>query len=604
MIDINDIEIVVAGKEHLKYIDEIIETMSDAAKVRGTGIAKRTHAYVEKVMLENKAVLALYHGRFAGFSYIESWSHKLFVTNSGLIVHPDFRGIGVASRIKRRVFALARERYPMAKVFSLTTGAAVLNMNTKLGFKPVTFEVLTRDKEFWKGCESCVNYDILQRNGGAKCLCTALLYDPAEHIGEPPVDYMAASSSTQPKRREKVVLAYSGGLDTSFAVKYLSEDCGYDVYTATANTGGFSAQELATIEKHALELGAVKHVNLDITQEYYNKSIKYMVYGNVLRNGTYPISVSSERMFQAIAIIKYAKKIGADCVAHGSTGAGNDQIRFDLTFQVLAPEIKVITPTRDLSLTRDYEINYLKDHGFVGDFKKLEYSYNEGLWGTSICGKETLHSDENLPESAFLRPMTAHDDKRLTLDFVKGELDAIDGRHYDDKVKAIQDLEDLVAPYGIGRDINLGDTIIGIKGRVGFEAAAPLLIIAAHKLLEKYTLTKWQQYWKEQLGNWYGMFFHESYYLEPVMRDIEAYLTKSQRNVTGKVIIDLKPYRYDLVGVQSPFDLSKTGFGEYGEMNKAWTADDVKGYTKIYANPLKIYHYNQLKNGIADDDDL
>ncbi|MCI6577845.1 MAG: argininosuccinate synthase [Bacteroidales bacterium] len=403
------------------------------------------------------------------------------------------------------------------------------------------------------------------------------------------------------KERKKVVLAYSGGLDTSFAVKYLSEDCGYAVYTATANTGGFSAEELETIEKNALALGAVKHVNLDVTQEYYEKSIKYMVMGNVLRNGTYPISVSSERMFQAIAIINYAKEIGADCVAHGSTGAGNDQIRFDLTFQVLAPEIEVITPTRDLSLTRDYEINYLKDHGFEGDFKKLEYSYNEGLWGTSICGKETLHSNENLPESAFLRQMTAKEDKRITIDFEKGEIAAINGTDYPDKVKAIQDLEEMVAPYGIGRDINLGDTIIGIKGRVGFEAAAPLLIIAAHKLLEKYTTTKWQQYWKEQLGNWYGMFFHESYYLEPVMRDIEAYLVESQRNVTGRVIIDLKPYRYELVGVESDYDLSKTNFGEYGEMNKAWSADDVKGFTKIYANPLKVYHYNQIKNGKEED---
>ena len=404
------------------------------------------------------------------------------------------------------------------------------------------------------------------------------------------------------EKKKKVVVAYSGGLDTSYTVMYLSHELGYEVYAACANTGGFSPEELKLNEKHALELGAISHVNLDITQEYYDKSIKYMIMGNVLRNGTYPISVSSERMFQAIAIINYAKKIGADCVAHGSTGAGNDQIRFDLTFQVLAPEIKVITPTRDLALTREYEINYLKDHGFEGDFKKLEYSYNEGLWGTSICGKETLHSDENLPESAYLVQMTAKENKRITLNFEQGELCAINGTRYTDHVKLIQDLEKLVAPYGIGRDINLGDTIIGIKGRVGFEAAAPLLIIAAHKLLEKYTLTKWQQYWKEQLGNWYGMFFHESYYLEPVMRDIEAYLLKSQRNVTGEVIIDLKPYRYELVGVNSDFDLSKTNFGEYGEMNKAWTADDVKGFTKIYANPLKIYQYNQLKNGKNDID--
>lgn len=602
MIDVNEIEIVVASEEHYGYIDEILDTMSAAAKVRGTGIAKRTHEYVEKVMREHKAVLALYHSRFVGFSYIESWSHRLFVTNSGLIVHPDFRNLGVATRIKRRVFQLARERYPEAKVFSLTTGAAVLYMNYKLGFRPVTFDVLTKDKMFWKGCESCVNYDVLRRYGGSKCLCTALLWDPAEHKNSNVLNDIQENNentqmTTQQQKKEKVVLAYSGGLDTSFAVKYLSEDCGYDVYTATANTGGFSPEELRTIEDNAMRLGAVKHVNIDITQEYYDKSIKYMVYGNVLRNGTYPISVSSERMFQAMAIIDYAKQIGAAAVAHGSTGAGNDQIRFDLTFQVLAPEIKVITPTRDMALTRDYEIGYLKEHGFEGDFKKLEYSYNEGLWGTSICGKETLHSDQNLPESAYLVPMTATGEKRITLDFVKGEVSAIDGKTYSDHVKLIQDLEKLVAPYGIGRDINLGDTIIGIKGRVGFEAAAPLLIINAHKFLEKYTLTKWQQYWKEQLGNWYGMFFHESYYLEPVMRDIEAYLAKSQRNVTGTVIIDLKPYSYELVGVRSDYDLSKTDFGEYGEVNKGWTADDVKGFTKIYANPLKIYHYNQLKNG-------
>ena len=596
MINVNEIEIVVAGENEVKYIDEILKTMSDAAKVRGTGIAKRTHAYVEKVMRAHKAVVALYHGRFAGFSYIESWDHKLFVTNSGLIVHPDFRGLGVASRIKRRVFALARERYPQAKVFSLTTGAAVLNMNNKLGFKPVTFGALTADKDFWKGCESCVNYDILQRNGGEKCLCTALLYDPAEHPDDE-IKIKQIMDDNNQKKREKVVLAFSGGLDTSFCVKYLSEDCGYDVYTAIANTGGFGPEELEQIRKRALELGAVEHASIDITQEYYDKSIKYMVMGNVLRNGCYPISVSSERMFQAIAIINYAKKIGAKYVAHGSTGAGNDQIRFDLTFQVLAPEIKIITPTRDLALTRDYEINYLKNHGFEADFTKMAYSYNKGLWGTSICGKETLVSNETLPDDAYPTKMTATADRRITLDFVKGEISAVDGREFTDKVAAIQYLEQITGPYAIGRDINLGDTIIGIKGRVGFEAGAPLLIIAAHKQLEKFTLTKWQQYWKEQLGQWYGMFFHESYYLEPVMRDIEAYLTESQRNVTGRVIIDLKPYRYEMVGVESDYDLSKTNFGEYGEMNKAWTADDVKGFTKIYANPLKVYYYNQVKNG-------
>ena len=398
---------------------------------------------------------------------------------------------------------------------------------------------------------------------------------------------------------KKVVLAFSGGLDTSFCVKYLSEDCGYEVYTAIANTGGFSAEELKNIEARALALGAKAHATLDITQEYYEKSIKYMIFGNVLRNGTYPISVSSERTFQAIAIINYAKSIGAAAVAHGSTGAGNDQVRFDLTFQILAPEIKIIAPTRDMTLTRDYEINYLKEHGYVADFKKMEYSINKGLWGTSIGGKETLRSNETLPEEAYPTQMTATSDSRLAIDFEKGEIAAVNGEKFTNKVAAIQRIEELVNPYAIGRDMHIGDTIIGIKGRVGFEAGAPLLIIAAHKMLAKHTLTKWQQYWKEQLGNWYGMFLHEAQYLEPVMRDIEAYLTSSQENVTGRVLIDLKPYHYVLVGVESDFDLMKTDFGEYGEINKAWTADDIKGFTKILGNQMKIFHNNQVKNNKA-----
>lgn len=396
--------------------------------------------------------------------------------------------------------------------------------------------------------------------------------------------------------KKKVVLAFSGGLDTSFAVKYLSEDCGYEVYTAIANTGGFSPEELKSIEERALALGAREHATLDITHEYYEKSIKYMIFGNILRNGTYPISVSSERIFQAIAIIEYAKKVGAKYVAHGSTSAGNDQVRFDLTFQILAPEIEIITPTRDMNLTREYEIDYLKKHGYVADFKKLEYSINKGLWGTSIGGKETLHSNETLPEEAYPTQMTAKEDGRITIDFEKGEIVAVNGERQDDKVAAIQLIEKLVAPYALGRDMHIGDTIIGIKGRVGFEAGAPMLIIAAHKMLEKHTLTKWQQYWKDQLGTWYGMFLHEAQYLEPVMRDIEAYLQESQRNVTGRVIVDLKPYHFVLVGVESDYDLMKTSFGEYGEVSKAWTADDVKGFTKILGNQMKIYHNIQERN--------
>jgi len=397
--------------------------------------------------------------------------------------------------------------------------------------------------------------------------------------------------------KKKVVLAFSGGLDTSFCAKYLSADLGYEVYTAIANTGGFTADELKVIEQKAYKLGAAKHVSLDITQEYYEKSIKYMIFGNVLRNGTYPISVSSERIFQAIAIINYAKEIGADAVAHGSTGAGNDQVRFDLTFDVLAPGIEIITPTRDLLLTREYEINYLKEHGYEADFTKMEYSINKGLWGTSIGGKETLKSNQTLPEEAYPSQLKKQDSEKLTIDFEEGEIAAVNGEKYTDKVKAIQKIEEIASAYAIGRDMHIGDTIIGIKGRVGFEAAAPIVIINAHKMLEKHTLTKWQQYWKDQVGNWYGMFLHEAQYLEPVMRDIEAMLESSQRNVTGRVIIELKPYHYTLVGVESDFDLMKADFGEYGEMNKAWTSDDAKGFTKIYAMTNKIYHSVQKKNG-------
>lgn len=321
-----------------------------------------------------------------------------------------------------------------------------------------------------------------------------------------------------------------------------------------------------------------------------------MVFGNILRNGTYPISVSSERIFQAIAIIEYAKEIGAGYVAHGSTGAGNDQIRFDLTFNVLAPEIKILTPTRDMILTREYEINYLKQHGFVADFKKMEYSINKGLWGTSIGGKETLKSDQTLPEDAYPSQMVAEGEETLTLDFVKGELSGVNGKSFEDKVQAIQAVEAIASRYAVGRDMHIGDTIIGIKGRVGFEAAAPMVIINAHKMLEKHTLTKWQQYWKDQIGNWYGMFLHEAQYLEPVMRDCEAFLESSQQTVTGKVLVQLKPYHYVMVGVDSPYDLMKSEFGEYGETQTAFTADDAKGFTKILGNSIKIFHAVQKKN--------
>lgn len=388
----------------------------------------------------------------------------------------------------------------------------------------------------------------------------------------------------------KVVLGFSGGLDTSYCVKYLSDEKGYEVHSVIVNTGGFSQDELKQIEQHAYKLGVKSHTTVDAVQSYYDRIIRYLIYGNVLKNNTYPLSVSAERLVQALHIAEYAKKLNADAVAHGSTGAGNDQVRFDMIFHIMIPGIEIITPIRDLQLSREQEIAYLKSKGVEMNFDKAVYSINKGLWGTSVGGKETLSSKGILPEEAWPTQVTKTGSEEVKLSFEKGELKKVADKDFAHPTEAIQYLQTLAGPYGIGRDIHVGDTIIGIKGRVGFEAAAPMVILKAHHALEKHVLTKWQLNWKDQLAQFYGNWLHEGQILDPVMRDIEAFFTSSQQNVTGDVYVQLQPYRFQIIGIESPFDLMSSKFGKYGEMNTGWSGQDVRGFSKIFGNQTSIYH--------------
>ena len=395
-------------------------------------------------------------------------------------------------------------------------------------------------------------------------------------------------------KKETLVLAYSGGLDTSYSLKKLSLD-NYEVHAVSVNTGGFSEKEIDTIEAKAYQMGAFTYQNINAIKTFYKKIVKYLLFGNVLKNNTYPLSVSAELIIQAIEIVRYAKKVGAKYIAHGSTGAGNDQVRFDLIFQVMAPKIKIVTLIRDNELSREDEIEYLKTQAIDVTWEKAKYSINQGLWGTSVGGAETLTSDLPLPDLAYPSALKKEKEEQISLQFTQGELTAVNGKK-GSPVVLIQTLEELAKQYAIGRDIHVGDTIIGIKGRVGFEAAAPSVIIKAHHLLEKHTLSKWQQFQKEQLANFYGMQLHEGHYLDPVMRDMEAFMESSQKQVTGTVFIKLHPYRFELLGIESPNDLMQAEFGSYGEMNKGWTADEAKGFIKLTSNATKIYqHLNNKK---------
>lgn len=389
--------------------------------------------------------------------------------------------------------------------------------------------------------------------------------------------------------KKKVLLALSGGLDTTFCAVYLAKEKQMEVHSAIVNTGGFAAEELKQIQEHAKRLGIISHQVLDETADYYEKCVRYMIFGNVLRNRSYPLSVSSERTFQAIALVNHAKKHGYKYISHGSTAAGNDQVRFDLVIQVLAPEIEVITPIRELSISREDEIKYLQDNGIKMDWSKVKYSINKGIWGTSVGGKETLTSTDELPEEAYPTPVEKSGSEILTIGFEEGEPVSLNGEIYEPLV-VIRELDKLAAPWGAGRDVHVGDTIIGIKGRVGFEAASSKMIIDAHLALEKHVLSRWQLHWKEQIGQWYGMFVHEAQYLEPVMRDLEKFLESSQKNVNGEVTMRLRPYSYSVTGVDSPHDLMNASFATYGEMNRAWTAEEVDGFTKILGNQQRIWY--------------
>jgi len=389
---------------------------------------------------------------------------------------------------------------------------------------------------------------------------------------------------------KKVVLGFSGGLDTSYCAKYLSEEKGYEVHSIVVNTGGFSEDELKQIEAHAYKLGVKTHTSVDAVKGYYDQIIKYLVYGNVLKNNTYPLSVSAERLSQALHIAEHAKKLNADAVAHGSTGAGNDQVRFDMIFHIMIPGVEIITPIRDYKLSREQEIEYLKVRGVEMNFAKSVYSINKGLWGTSVGGKETLLSKGMLPEEAWPTQVTKTGSEEVKLSFEKGELKKVNDTSFNHPTEAIQYLQTLAGPYCIGRDIHIGDTIIGIKGRVGFEAAAPMVILKAHHALEKHVLSKWQLNWKDQLAQFYGNWLHEGQILDPVMRDIEAFLESSQQTVTGDVFVQLFPYRFQIIGIESKYDLMSSKFGKYGEMNSGFTGDDVRGFSKIFGNQTFIIY--------------
>ncbi|WP_119328990.1 argininosuccinate synthase [Cysteiniphilum halobium] len=604
---LSHIDIIIADSSHCHFAGAIARQIEESAKQRKTGIAKRSVSYLQEKIRSQHAVIAIDRllNKIVGFCYIESWQDKSYVSNSGLIVFPEYRNLGLSKALKSKAFLLARAYYPNAKIFGLTTNPQVMRINYELGYEPAAFTGLTTDKTFWQGCMSCVNFPILQAKEYQNCLCTGMLYDPVRKQIERKeqqeqqniLQNQQDKQSHKRKQQMKVIVAFSGGLDTSFCVKYLQQEHGLEVHTVTVNTGGFSLVELAQIERRAYQLGAKTHQSIDVTKDFYQECVKFLIFANALKNNCYPLSVSAERAFQAMTIAKVAKTMGITKIAHGCTGAGNDQVRFDLMFHILCPEAQIITPIRDLKLSRAATQAYLIEAGVSCSESSKNYSINKGLWGTSVGGVETLSSHLYLKDEAWPTKVTKTEDLEeiLKITFLKGEPIALNDE-LSNCIQVIQKLNDLASQYGIGRDIHVGDTIINIKGRVGFEAPAPLILIKAHYLLEKHVLTKMQLKIKSSLSDTYAEMVHEGQFLDPAVRDIEALLLSTQEKVTGDVFVKLYPLHFVVLGVQSKHDLMQAQNAKYGEENTSFSGDDVKGFTKVMSTQLAAYYQLQNKD--------
>ncbi len=395
----------------------------------------------------------------------------------------------------------------------------------------------------------------------------------------------------------KIVLAFSGGLDTSFLVPYLSEKYQTDVVTATVNTGGFNSEDLAAIEERALSLGAVQHITIDAVDELFDDYLSHLIRGNVLKGGIYPLCVAAERTIQAGKVAEQAIALNAEAVAHGATGAGNDGVRFDVAFQVIAPSLKIIAPVRDEGWTRGREIEYLKERGHAVEEQRLDLSVNEGIWGTTLGGGWTHDPWTGPDEDAFAsfdvgpEPQGAGE---ISIGFEEGlpvsiESEGVGGVEGMGGVESLRRLNRIGRKWRVGRGIHLGDTVLGIKGRIAFEAPGPLMVVSAHRELEKLVLTGNQMLIKDQLAAWYGKWVHEGLYFEPALRDIEALLASSQQRVTGRVRVRLEPGRFSVVGVQSPHSLINEDIARYGEENSLWDGRDARGFSTLLSIPSLLH---------------